>query len=143
MSFVPAGLPGSLSSLLGIRPGMNVSVRNAPAGFVEALSPLPEGAAFVEVAKTGIDLCVLFAHQKLALLDHLTRSVQQMSVTGSIWVIFPSVESPISPTEDYVRLAAFELGLEDSRRLALEGWTALRLTRRKGAPRPEKPQAQA
>lgn len=143
MSFLPTGLPGSLASLFGVRPGMNVSVRNAPPGFVDALD-LPEGAAIVETARTGFDLTVLFAHQKLALLDHLTRAVQLMSVTGFVWVVFPTVETPVAPTEDFVRLAAFELGLEDTRRLVLgEGWSALRLQRRRGAPRPEKPQAQA
>lgn len=140
MSFGP---PELLVSLLGIRPGMNVAIRNAPAGFTEALGALPEGAVQVETSRTGIDLTVLFASQKLALVDHLTRAVQVMSVTGSIWVVIPALESAIAPSEDFVRLAGFELGLEDTRRLLLGDWVALRLQRRKGAPRLEKPQAQA
>lgn len=137
------GPPELLVSLLGIRPGMNVAIRNAPAGFAEALGALPDGAVLVETSRTGIDLTVLFASQKLALVDHLTRAVQLMSVTGSIWVVIPAAESPIAPSEDFVRLAGFELGLEDTRRLLLGDWVALRLQRRKGAPRIEKPQAQA
>ncbi len=138
------GPPELLVSLLGIRPGMNVSVRNAPPGFMDALGALPDGACLVETSRTGIDLTVLFAQQKLALVDHLTRAVGLMSVTGFVWVVFPTQPSPIAPSEDFVRLAGFELGLEDSRRLLLgSDWTALRLQRRKGAPRLEKPQAQA
>jgi hypothetical protein len=138
------GPPELLVSLLGIRPGMNVAIRNAPSGFVEALGALPDGVALVESSRTGIDLTVLFAHQKLALVDHLTRAVQVMSATGFVWVVVPAIETPIAPTEDFVRLAGFELGLEDSRRLLLgDHWVALRLQRRKGAPRLEKPQAQA
>ncbi|MDX2011941.1 MAG: DUF3052 family protein [Myxococcaceae bacterium] len=137
------GPPELLASLLGVRPGMNVSIRNAPAGFLDALGPLPD-VALVETSRTGIDLTVLFAQQKLALVDHLTRAVTHMSATGFIWVVFPLVETPIAPSEDFVRLAGFELGLEDTRRLLLgEAWVALRLQRRKGAPRLEKPQAQA
>jgi hypothetical protein len=137
------GPPELLASLLGIRPGMNVCVRNAPAGFTEALE-LPEGACLVESSRTGFDCTILFAQQKLALVDHLTRVVQQMSATGSVWVVIPSQLTPYAPTEEFVRMAAFELGLEDTRRLMLgDAWVALRLSRRKGAPRPEKPQAQA
>lgn len=140
MSFGP---PELLVSLLGIRPGMNVSVRNAPKGFVEALGALPEGAALVDQSKTGIDLTILFALQKLALVEHLTRAVKEMNLTGSIWVIIPAVETPFSPSENFVRMAGFELGLEDKRRLLLGDWLALRLARRKGGTRIEKPQAEA
>lgn len=141
MSFGP---PEMLVSLLGVRPGMNVTVRNAPKGFLEALGALPDGASLVEQSKTGIDLTILFALQKLALVEHLTRAVQQMNLTGSIWVVIPSVETPYSPSEQFVRLAGFELGLEDNRRLMLGSeWLALRLVRRKGGTRVEKPQAEA
>lgn len=141
MSFGP---PELLVSLLGIRPGMNVSVRNAPKGFLEALGALPDGAALVEQSKTGIDLMILFALQKLALVEHLSRAVQQMNLTGSIWVVIPSAETPFSPSEHFLRMAGFELGLEDNRRLLLgTDWLALRLVRRKGGTRIEKPQAEA
>lgn len=135
---------GALSSVLGIRGGMNVAVKNPPRGFVEALLPLPEGAALVESAKTGLDVTVLFADNKLALIEHLTRYVQLMSVTGVIWVVFPATESPHSPSEEYVRLGGLELGLEDTRRIALrQDWLALRLSRRRGGARIEKPHVQA
>ncbi|MCA3012562.1 MAG: DUF3052 domain-containing protein, partial [Myxococcaceae bacterium] len=98
------GPPELLASLLGVRPGMNVSIRNAPEGFLDALGPLPD-VALVETARTGIDLTVLFAQQKLALVDHLTRVVTQMSATGVVWVVFPAAETPFSPSEDFVRLA--------------------------------------
>lgn len=141
MSFGP---PEMLVSLLGIRPGMNVTIRNAPKGFSDALGALPEGAALVEQSKTGIDLTILFALQKLALVEHLTRAVQQMNLTGSIWVVIPASETPFSPSEHFVRMAGFELGLEDNRRLLLgSDWVALRLVRRKGGTRLEKPQAEA
>lgn len=144
MSFGPPDVIAPLSSLLQLRPGMNVSVRNPPKGFLEALLPLPEGAALVDTAKTGLDAIVFFTDKKLELIEHLTRGVQEMSVTGSLWAIFPTGEAPGAPTEEFVRLAGLELGLEDNRRAFLgPAWVGLRLQWRRGSPRLEKPQAQA
>lgn len=105
MSFRAPDLLAPLTSLLGIRAGMNVSVKNAPKGFLEALAPLPEGAALVDSAKTGLDAIILFTEKKLEVLDLLTRHIPLMSVTGSIWVVFPTGEAAGAPTEDFVRLA--------------------------------------
>jgi hypothetical protein len=68
-----------------------------------------------------------------------------MSVMGAIWVAFPTVsESIVTPTEDYVRLAALELGLTDTKKLMLDpAWTALKLQWKQRSPRPELPQARA
>jgi len=143
-SFKGPDLLVSLTTLLGVRPGMNVSVRNAPPDFLEALLPMPEGATLIDSARTGLDLIVFFTGKKLELVEQLTRLVQQMSVTGSIWVAFPTVETPLSPSEDFVRLAALEMGLEDTKRVFLgPAWLALRLQRRSRVPRIELPQAQA
>lgn len=144
MSFGPPDVIAPLTSLLGIRAGMNVSIKNAPKGFLEALLPLPEGAALVDTAKTGLDAIVLFTEKKLEVLDLLTRHIPLMSVTGAIWVVFPTGEAPAAPSEDFVRLAGLELGLEDTRRVFLgPAWVGLKLQWRRGSPRLEKPQAQA
>ena len=111
MSFGPPDILAPLTSLLGIRAGMHVSVRNAPKGFLEALLPLPEGAALLDSAKLGLDAIILFTDKKLEVIDQLTRLVTLMSVTGAIWVVFPTGEAPAAPSEDFVRLAGLELGL--------------------------------
>jgi hypothetical protein len=68
-----------------------------------------------------------------------------LAVHGALWICFPpSADGPQVPTEDFVRLAALELGLEDTRKLLVDpAWLALKLQWRPRAPRPEKPQAQA
>lgn len=134
-----------LSTMLGIRPGMNVSVLNAPAGFLEALLPLPEGASLVDTSKTGLDMQILFASRKTELIEKLVGLTRGMAVHGSVWICFPaSGDGPHVPTEDFVRLAALELGLEDTKKLLLDpSWLALRLQWRPRAPRVEKPQAVA
>lgn len=145
MSFGGPHLVASLSTMLGIRPGMTVSVRNAPAGFLEVLLPLPPGASLVDTVKTGLDVQILFTARKMELVEHLVGLTRGMAVHGSLWVCFPAMaEGPQVPTEDFVRLAALELGLEDTRKLLLDpAWWALRLQWRPRAPRLEKPRAQA
>jgi len=144
MSFGPPDVLAPLTSLLGIRAGMHVSVRNAPKGFLEALLPLPEGAALLDSAKLGLDAIILFTDKKLEVIDQLTRLVTLMSVTGAIWVVFPTGEAQTAPSEDFVRLAGLELGLEDTKRVFLgPAWVGLKLQWRRGSPRLEKPQAQA
>jgi len=145
MSFGGPLLLARLSLLLGIRPGMNVSVLNAPAGFMEALLPLPEGAALVDTSKTGLDVQILFTSKKTELIEKLSLLTRGMAVRGVLWICFPAAgEGPQLPTEDFVRLAALEMGLEDTKKLLLDpAWIGLKLQWRPRAPRAEKPQAQA
>lgn len=145
MSFGGPLLLAPLSSMLGIRAGMNVSVLNAPPGFLEALLPLPEGTHLVDTSKTGLDVQVLFTARKSELVEKLAQLTRGMAVHGAVWICFPaSADGPQVPTEDFVRLAALEMGLEDNKKLLLDpAWLALRLQWRPRTPRLEKPQVQA
>ena len=145
MSFGGPFLIAPLTSMLGIRAGMNVSIHNAPTGFMEALLPLPEGAALIDSAKTGLDVQVLFSGKKTDLVEKLASMTRGMAVTGSIWVCFPtSTELTQAPSEDFVRLAALEMGLTDTKKVMLDpAWTALKLQRKGKNPRPELPSARA
>ncbi len=145
MSFGGPLLLAPLSSLLGIRAGMNVSVHNAPDGFLEALLPLPEGTALVDTAKTGLDVQVLFAARKVELIERLTGLTQKMAVMGAVWVCFPTAtDEAQAPSEDFVRLAALEMGLTDTKKLLLDpAWAALKLQWKPRPPRPEIPSARA
>jgi hypothetical protein len=151
MSFGGPFLIAPLTSMLGIRPGMNVSIHNAPAGFMEALLPLPEGAALIDSAKTGLDVQVLFSTRKTELVEKLASLTRGMAVTGAIWVAFPtsaalstSTVLPHAPSEDFVRLAALEMGLTDTKKVMLDpAWTALKLQRKAKPPRVDLPSARA
>ena len=123
---------------------MNVAIFNPPNGFFEALMPLPEGAAIIENAKTGLDLQVLFTAKKTELVEKLASLSRGMSVTGSIWVCFPTVELVHTPSEDFVRLAALEMGLTDTKKVLVDpAWWALKLQWKPRNPRPEIPSARA
>ena len=135
----------SLSALLGIRPGMTVSVVNGPDGFLEQLAPLPPGVALVTSARTGLDITVYFSTKKTELVEKLPLLSSGMAVTGHVWICFPAAaEASSVPTEDFVRRAALELGLHDDKKVVINmGWVGLRLGWKPRAPRPEKPQIQA
>src|SRR6185295_12639580 len=135
----------NLPTLLGIRPGMRVSVLNAPEGFVGKLAPLPEGVALIDTSKTGLDLTLFFTTKKTDLLEKLPGLARGMAVTGHIWVCYPvASESSHVPTEDFVRGAALEIGLNDDKKVVVDiGWAGLRLAWKPRAPRLEKPQISA
>ena len=145
MRFEGPYLLGPLTSLLGIRPGMNVHVVSPPEGFMEKLLPLPDGAALVATSKTGIDLTILFAERKIDVVEKLKTLSHGMALTGAIWVVYPTTsDAAQAPTEEFIRLAAMELGLTDTKRLMLgPAWSALRLQWRPRAPRLEVPRAEA
>ena len=134
-----------LTSLLGIRPGMSVHVVRPAEGFMEVLLPLPDGVSLIDSSKTGIDVTILFAQSKVELVERLSAAARTMAVTGAVWVVFSTTtDSPHAPTEEFIRVAAIELGLTDTRRLMLgPAWSALRLQWRPRAPRLEPPRAEA
>jgi hypothetical protein len=145
MSFGGPYLLAPLPSLLGIRPGMHVSVINPPDGFLDVLHPLPDGAELLDSARTGLDVTVFFTSKKVELVEKLPGLARGMAVTGTIWVCFPHATlGPTIPTEDFVRLAALEIGLSDNKLLLLDpAWSGLRLVWKPRAARPEKPQVSA
>lgn len=124
---------------------MTVSVLHPPGGFLEKLLPLPEGASLVDSSKVGLDVTVFFTAKKTELIEQLPKLSQGMSVVGAIWVVFPTESSDmLAPNEDFVRLAALEMGLTDTKKLLLDPrWQALRLQWRAKPPRAELPQASA
>ena len=145
MSFGGPLLIAPLPSMLGIRPGMHVSVINPPDGFLDALAPLPAGAELLDTARTGLDVTVFFTSKKVELVEKLPALARGMAVTGTIWVCFPHAgDGPTIPTEEFVRLAALEIGLNDNKVALLDpAWSGLRLVWRPRAARPEKPQVTA
>lgn len=145
MSFEGPFLLAPLPSMLGIRPGMRVSLLNAPESFLKKLEPLPQGVELLDSARTGLDVTVYFAQKKVELVERLPKLAQGMAVTGCIWVCFPHAsELPTAPSEDFIRLAALEIGLHDNKRLLLDPeWTGLRLVWKPRSPRVEKPQPTA
>jgi hypothetical protein len=144
MKFVGPHALVSLSTLLEIRAGMNVSVRHAPDGFFSVLT-LPAGAALVDDVKTGLDIALFFAKHKVELVDALPKLARGIAVNGSIWVAFEHFsQNELAPGEEFIRLAALECGLVDTKLVLLDpNWSALRLQWKPRNMRPEKPRVVA
>lgn len=135
-----------LPSMLGIRTGSKVCIINPPKGFVQRLNPLPEGVEFMITARTGLDVILFFTENKYELVEKLPALSRAMAVHGGIWVCWPErTPEPKrhAPSEDFIRLAALEIGLVDDKHCALdELWSGLRLVWRPGRLRPERPAPQ-
>ncbi len=129
-----------LPAMLGIRSGAKVSVINPPPGFAQRLNPLPEGVEFLITARTGLDVILFFTEDKIELVERLPALSRAMALTGGIWVCWPRSEGRAALSEDFVRLAALDIGMVDDKRCAIdETWSGLRLVWRPRGPRPEKP----
>lgn len=135
-----------LHLLLGIRPGLKVSLVNTPKAFVSALGELPTGVDLVDHSPTGLDLIIYFGQRKHELVERLPHLARSMSLTGAIWIFFPTLTytSPSSViellSEDFIRFAALETGLVDNRKLPLfETWSGLRLVWQRKSPSLKKP----
>jgi len=131
----------TLLAFLGIRLGRSLSLRNMPPEFQEKLLPHLEGVHLLEMCKTGVDITLFFTFSKIELLECLPELSRRMSVNGRIWVFFPvDTATEEIPNEDFVRLTALQIGLEDDLRCpSIWGWWGLRLRWRPPSKRLEKP----
>jgi len=120
---------------------MTVSLRNIPPEFQEKVVPFLEGVHLMDECKTGVDISLFFTCSKIELVKHLPKLFRGMSANGRIWVFFPrDVQTEEVPDEEFVRLTALHLGLEDDRRCPfIFGWMGLRLRWKPSSKRLEKP----
>ncbi len=126
-----AGTP--LVRKLGIKPGFDVVLVDAPAGFERTLGSLPDGAA-VRHRNTGSrDLTIWFVTSAEA----LHRGIGWMRVAigaGGLWIVWPKQTSAHAGdlTQADVRRSGLEAGLVDYKVCAIDAtWSGLKFSRRK------------
>lgn len=120
--------PSVLTVALGIKAGSKVSVINPPPAFVGKLNPLPDGVEFLITAVTGLDVILFFSKEPAEIVARLPALSRAMAVRGGIWVCWPEGDEKCKVTEDFVRLAALDIGLIDDKVVNLDGtWRGLRL----------------
>jgi 1-acyl-sn-glycerol-3-phosphate acyltransferase len=82
-------MPASaLARLLLVEPGQRLLLLNAPAGYAEALSPLPDGATLAEPNSAGNDLVQLFAEDRATLERHAGTAMKALKPGGVLWVSY-------------------------------------------------------
>ena len=84
-----AAMPASeLSRRLLIQPGQRVLVINPPAGYLESLRPLPEGASAGELPDGTHDVVQLFAEDRATLERHAEDARKALKPGGVLWMSY-------------------------------------------------------
>jgi hypothetical protein len=130
-----AGYSGTpLPKKLGIKPGCVLYFQNAPAGYLDLLGPLPEGARIIVKLSEPADLIHLFSKDRAELEKLLPNFLRHIAQDGMIWVSWPKKSSgvPTTVTENIIRDIALPLGLVDIKVCAVDDlWSGLKLVIRR------------
>ncbi len=76
-----------------IEPGQRVLVLNAPAGYVESLRPLPEGAEVADHGDGQHDVVQLFAQDRAQLERDAGQAMHALKPGGLLWMAYPKPAS--------------------------------------------------
>jgi hypothetical protein len=130
-----AGYSGTpLAKKLGIKPGTELLLRNAPESYQELVEPLPQDVRFVQRASATTDIAHLFVVHRTSLEIALDSLLHELRSDAVIWVSWPKKSSRVSTdiTEDVIRAVALPLGLVDIKVCAVDSiWSGLKLVVRK------------
>ncbi len=131
-----AGYSGTpLAKKLGLKAGQQVLLQGAvPAGYLDALAPLPEGLAFAKRLSPGLPLVQLFTTRRTELTERLALYRQTLGPEAVVWVCWPKKAAKVATdiTEDTVREVALPLGFVDIKVCAVDAtWSGLKLVVRK------------
>jgi CheY-like chemotaxis protein len=122
----------SVAEKLGMKAGMRVCVMGAPAGFVEALRPLPEGVTFAAKPDAAHDLYLAVARSRRELAAHLT-TLDRHVARQTVWVAWPKKAARVATDLDgnVVRTTGLAGGWVDFKICAIdETWSGLAFKRR-------------
>jgi hypothetical protein len=130
-----AGYSGTaLAAKLGIKPGIELHVVNAPEDYRELVAPLPDGVRFVSKLSSTVDIVHVFSTRKSELLSVLRMCRERLDPTAVVWVSWPkkAAKVPTDITEDTIREVALPLGFVDIKVCAVSDiWSGLKLVVRK------------
>jgi hypothetical protein len=68
---------------------MRAAIVNAPAGYLAALEPLPEGVRLFRRLTMDLDFVQLFARDVAELRRHGARAIHATKPDGLLWVAYP------------------------------------------------------
>ena len=127
----PAGYSGTpLAKKLGIKPGDNIMLINAPDYYFNLFTDLPAELQINNDLIIKKDFIHFFTKQKEEYLSVLPDLRRQIKPNGIIWVSWPKKASKVVTdiTEDLIRTYAIQTGLVDIKVCAVdEIWSGLKL----------------
>ena len=114
---------------IGVKPGHRLLVLNAPDGYLDQLTPLPEKAELATKGKGPFDVVQLFVKNKAQVDRDAAKAMQAVKPRGLLWIAYPKKSSKIET--DISR----DVGWETMKKADWEGvaifaiddtWSALR-----------------
>ncbi len=119
----------SLVKKLGIRPGQRVLILNAPDGYVELLTELPEGVELSHSREGTFDFVHLFVKDSTELDAFRPAAMDAVEYDGLLWISYPKRSSKVQT--DLTRDVLWELmkgtGLRPVSQVSVDAvWSALR-----------------
>jgi hypothetical protein len=124
-----AGYSGTpLVKKLGIKPGMKVSILNAPEEFWKELGDTPEVTPIAKPA-TGMDFILYFADSVKEYERHFPKLAATLASNGMLWIGWPKKASKIITdlSENVIRDFGLKNGLVDVKVCAItQKWSGLK-----------------
>ena len=85
-----------LTKKLGIKAGHKMLVMNAPAGYLDSLTDLPQGVDLTTGAGVAFDFVLVFVSSKVE-VDHLTpTALGALQPGGLLWFCYPKKTSKVA-----------------------------------------------
>jgi hypothetical protein len=122
-----------LPKKLGIKPGFNVCLIEAPPEVRTELKAALGGCAEASEGKARLDFAMLFTKSKTRLRQEFHRISKQLTPAGMLWVSWPKKSSGVVTDldENKVREIGLAAGLVDVKVCAVtEIWSGLKFVRR-------------
>jgi len=112
-----------LAKKLGFKEGCRIRIKNAPADYLDLVSPRPNNVRISKSLRKDIDIFHFFTGSASELESQLPKLMSAIQQNGMIWISWPKNSSGVSSsvTEDTIRALALPLGLVDVKVCAVDG----------------------
>ncbi|MBI2865632.1 MAG: hypothetical protein HYX94_13870 [Chloroflexi bacterium] len=119
----------ALVKKLLIKPKQRVAIVNPPAGYLDSLGDLPEGAELVEKPEGKCDFVHLFVKNRAELEQYAATALEILKYDGTFWISYPKGTSKVK--SDINRDSGWDpinrAGLRPVSMIAIDDtWSALR-----------------
>src|SRR4030042_634743 len=85
---------GLIKKLL-LKPGQKAAIFNPPAGYLDGLGPLPEGAELMARPGAPLDFVQLFVKDKAELDNRVPGALRSLKNDGIFWISYPKGSAKI------------------------------------------------
>lgn len=124
-----------LADELGLKPGMRVFTADMPDSVRTAIALDGLGLTLLAAPSAGIDTALIFVATREKLECEVNALRQLVAPGGFIWVSWPENQAASDLTDAVAREITSPIGLVEVKNSAIaDGWSALKLTIRRGLP---------